>query len=309
MKILTEKIKYRARELGFEACGITSADPFPEYLTAVRRLADFTPAYKNLYLNLENKYDPKKSAPWARSIIVCIRSFTRYCFPPGLTNIIGRNYLADARFPGNPDYLMIKNMTDFLRSLGLQVKKGGVPDRLSAVRSGIARMAKNTFIYTEKSGSWINPVTWRVNAELVPDQPDNTSPCPENCSLCRKNCPTGALGCDYTVYMEKCLSWINCHAPEPAADYLTMSMKNFIYGCDFCQTACPLNQAVPPGTEKIPGLDEIADHLRPEKIPALNEDFYKKHIYPRFWYIAENNLQRWKNNAAATLTGRKIPDN
>ena len=162
-------IKQLALSAGYVACGITSAEPFAPYERALRDRRARFPAAAPLYDAMRHRVDPRSTAPWVRSIVVCVRRYGQYALPPGLAKHIGRNYLCDRRFPGCVDHGISDVVRDGLKALGLRVRKGGVPDRWAAVRAGVARFANNCFVYAGRYGSWINIESWRVDAEIDPE--------------------------------------------------------------------------------------------------------------------------------------------
>ncbi|MCF7855493.1 MAG: hypothetical protein K9N51_11895 [Candidatus Pacebacteria bacterium] len=290
-------IKRTAADIGYLACGITTAAPFTRFADALRdRVARF-PKASSLYAHMSYRADPRRTTPWARSIVVCIRRYGKYDLPPGLDNHIGRNYLADQRVPQCPDHDMPKRMTAALKKLGLKVKRGGTPDRLAAARAGVVRIGRNGFAYHEKAGSWLNISTWRVDAELPADQPDFACPCPDDCRACMDHCPTGAIVDPYVMRMDRCIAYLTYHAPHPIAPDLWAEMGPWIYGCDACQRICPLNDGKWQPEEPATWLDEAREYLTPQALADMGEVTYREVVHPLFWYIPLDDLERWHKNA------------
>lgn len=298
---LVGSIKALAAEVGYAACGITSAGPFDDYAAAVEDRIRHFPEAGSLYGEMRHRANPGRKTPWVRSIIVCVRRYGKYDLPPEPLGFIGRSYLADRRFPECPDHGMPKRMKEGLIGLGLRVKTGGVPCRAAAARAGLVRFGRNSFAYSDQYGSWINIEAWQVDMELPPDQPAVGSPCPEGCDACMKACPTRALTRPFEVRMDHCIAYLTYGAPEPIAPELQDKMGCWIYGCDACQEACPLNKDKWEHEEKAPWMDEIRQCLTAEALAVMDPDTYLKVIRPRFWYIAEDNLARWHANAARSL--------
>ncbi len=299
--VTTQEIKQYAKESGFISCGITSADDFPEYSTALDRLISIFPETASLYRPMDKRAWVKKNTPWAKSIIVCIRGYGKYKIPEGIKGYIGRNYLFDSRVPQNPDFLMIKNFTTWLKNTGLRVKKGRLPDRLSATRAGVANIGKNNFAYTKTAGSWINIATYMVDAQLETDKPLLSSACPEGCDLCIRACPTGALSRPYLMRMDRCVAFLTYGTPVSVSDELSRKMGPWIYGCDACQEVCPLNTDKWKETISLSHLDELSEILTPLGLSEMDDRTYRQRIHPLFPYISIDNLERWHNNAKRAL--------
>lgn len=299
---LAAQIRAAAREIGYAHCGITAADPFPEYAAAVERLMAESPASSALYARFLRRANPRGDAPWARSIVVAIRRYGRYRLPPQAVGHIGRTYLCDRRAPVHPDFTMPRRMKAALEAMGLRVKTGsGASDRWAAARAGVARLARNTCAVAEGCGSWINIECWRVDAELPPDPPAFDDPCPAGCSACMKACPTGALCRPRTVRIERCVAWLTYGAPWPAPPDLWRLMGPWIYGCDACQEVCPLNRGAWEERDPMPWLDPVAERLSPAALAAMSDEDYRRLIHPFFWYIPPDDAERWRANARRAI--------
>jgi epoxyqueuosine reductase len=303
---LTTRVKELAEEVGYVACGITTAEPFKEYEHALDNRVEQFGESRKLYDEMRYRVDPRRTAPWARSIIVCVRRYGKYRLPAQAVGHIGRNYLTDRRYEGCPDHTMPKRMQAGMKELGIRVKRGGVPDRAAAARAGVASFGRNTFAYSEH-GSWINIETWRVDAELSPDEPLLESPCPDGCRKCIDACPTGALCEPFVQRIDHCAAYLTYHAAEPIDPSLWAKMGKWIYGCDICQEVCPLNKGKWEEEEDAPWLDEIAEHLSPQALAVMDQQTYESVIHPRFWYIAKDNLARWHANAGRAA-GQRTED-
>ena len=295
-----DRVKALAEELGYTACGITSVEPFVEFERAVRDRMKRFPEAAHLYERLLKRADPTATAPWARSIVVCVRRYGKYRLPNGLASHVGRDYLVDSRSEYCPDHAMPRRMKEGLVGLGMRVRKGGVPDRWAGARAGVTRFGRNGFAYS-KHGSWINLETWRVDAELTPDEPTLDLPCPENCDACMRACPTGAIVAPYVMRMDRCVAYLTYGAPEPIDPALWKRMGPWIYGCDTCQLVCPLNRGKWEEIEDAPWLKEAAPHLTPEALSTMDEAAYRDIVHPRFWYIPPEDIARWHRNAARAL--------
>lgn len=294
---LKDQIKSLAADAGYHACGIAGVAPFEEFLANLRSHALRFPESADLCLKLERRAAPLGMTPWARAIVVCVRRYGKYAFPESLAAHIGRNYLCDRRIPACPDTAMPKRMKEGLKGLGLRVRTGGVPSREAAVRAGIVRIGKNGFAYAEGAGSWINIEAWMIDAEVEPDVPNTTTPCPEGCTACLDACRTKALVEPYIMRMHHCIAYLTYEAPEPIPADLAGRMGPWIYGCDDCQTACPLNHGAWSREEPTPWLDEVADKLTPEALVNMDQDTYSRIVHPLFDYIPLDNLARWQGNA------------
>jgi epoxyqueuosine reductase len=298
---LAQEIKKLASQLGYVACGITSAEPFTLFRHALDVQVERFPKTRELYRKLYRLADPCEDAPWAKSIVACVRWYGKYKLPSQPIGFIGRNYLGDRRYPGCPDHTMPRKMKQGLIDLGMQVKTGGVPDRWAAVRAGVARFGKNCFVFADGYGSWINVEAWRVDAEMPFDEPTPEPVCPEGCTACIGACPTGALCEPFVISGDKCISHLTYGAGEPIEPALWKKMGRWIYGCDICQDVCPINRGKWVDKQAAPWMESVAEYLSPEALVGMSQKTYDNIIHPRFWYIPKTNLARWHRNAKRSV--------
>jgi len=296
-----EQIKALASEIGYSACGVTSAEPFDDYTAALDDRVKRFPETTRLYDEMRHRAFPRQKAPWVHSIVVCLRRYGKYELPTEPIGLIGRSYLADRRYAGCPDHAMPKRMKEGLIKLGLRVKTGGVPCRAAAARAGIARFGRNCFAYSDQHGSWINIEAWQVDAELPLDAPATGSPCPDGCNACVQACPTKALESPFVMRMDRCIAYLTFAAEGPIAPDLLAKMGCWIYGCDVCQNVCPLNRGKWENLGNIPWQNEIKQHLSAKALAEMDLDTYVNTIHPRFSYIPEDDLARWHTNATRSL--------
>jgi epoxyqueuosine reductase len=300
---LAQQIKKTALESGYADCGITSVEPFTRFEDAVRKHMDLFPEAKDHYEAMLYRTDPRVRSPWARSIVVCVMHYGKYIIPPQVEGKIGRHYLFDRRYEGCPDHEIPKKFKQGLQELGMRVKKGGTPDRWAGVRAGVATFGKNSFVFTDKHGSWINIEPWLVDAELPPDEPSLEIPCPDGCTACIKACPTQALCAPFEMRIDRCIAHLTYSGPGPEDEDTKQQMGLWIYGCDECQTACPRTKGTWQETESAPWLEDVLPLLSPQKLASMNLETYREKIHPLFWYINddEQGLKRWHSNAKRSI--------
>jgi epoxyqueuosine reductase len=248
---LTTAIKTRAAALGFDLCGIASADRHPR----LARLAEWIAAgragdMRYLGQSLDERLDIRRALPTAASVIsLGIVYNTR---EPYSTSAASGGRAAIARYAWGDDYhdVIRARLRDLLTWLaaeagpGLEgfscVDDGPVQERVYAEQAGLGWIGKNTCLIHPELGSWIFLAEIVTNLDLDPDRalPDLCG----TCTRCLDACPTGALDAPYQLDATRCLSYLTIETRAPVAADLRASIGAHVYGCDVCQDVCPWNR-------------------------------------------------------------------
>lgn len=129
--------------------------------------------------------------------------------------------------------------------------EGELPVKYVLNRLGIGRYGKNSIVYVEGYGSYINNwVELFTDAPLEPtetgiiDKIQGVEMC-NKCVACIKNCPTGAIYEPYKVSEEKCITHLT-HCADEIPGEMFKGMDNWIWGCNVCQRVCPANAKIMP---------------------------------------------------------------
>lgn len=312
---LTEEIKDYALALGYSRVGIATAEPFPMYAQALEERADDYDWAIGSGLRLERVADPQDRLPGARSIIVAVYDYAREHFPEELVGKIGRLYQSRSYIeaPTSIGGARVKLMRQFLEGKGMQVGRwfsisSGVPDRLAAVRAGVGKVGRNTFVCAPGIGTFVLIHTFIVDSELAYDTPTEGTHCPPDCRLCIEACPTGAIAADFRLNPRRCLTFnhvVNVHGFRNTSPYidpeLRPKMASWIHGCDVCQEACPRNQAKLKA--EMPAnafLEAAAQHFSLAGLLKMEREFEIKAVAPLLHtYMQERKY--FQRNAAVAL--------
>jgi len=292
-----QEIKRKAAQLGYSGCGIIPSIAFSEYKQYLDKRVESFPESKSLY---EPLYDHVQPSETGKSIIVCIRGYNDYKAAKSLNGVIGKYYQFDHRLSYSHEYRAKVEFETYLGTLGIHLLKGTVPARWAAVKAGLGKFGRNNFIYTQEHGSYIWIDTWIVDKELDYDaRQENTlaSACNENCRKCIKSCPTKALSGCFSMDRGACVVQLALLTKDIPEEDLMAQMGLWLYGCDACQDACPLNKNKLNETEDFPLLTDFEEYLQFERILEMDDDTYANVIYPRFWYTGKDGLWQWKCNA------------
>lgn len=300
---LEDKIKAKARELGYDACGIIEAGGFEEFTSQLNTRSDLFPHASSFYDNLRKLASPQDQVEWAKSVVVCVRRYDKYKIPEGLDQFFGKVFLVDGRLSHTKEYANHVAFEQFLQEQGFQTALNVVPARWSAVKAGLGKFRNNNFLYT-RQGSWLWVDTWVVDKELEYEKQveDRRFSCPAGCNKCIEACPTGALSAPLTMDATKCIACLSFRSYMSPEENLLEKMGTWLYGCDICQNVCPANAKTWQEKEtEFPEQLPLQDLITPEHIFTMDEETYETKIQPRFWYISKEDMWFWKCKAIRAM--------
>ena len=130
-----------------------------------------------------------------------------------------------------------------------------LPEREAAWLAGIGLRGENGLLILPPYGTYVFLGTILTGADLpVPERPPAPA-CP-GCGACRRACPSGALG-EGGVDPSRCLSELTQKKGAlTGEEEARLKAHPLVWGCDFCQKACPFNAAPAPAP-----LPEFAENL------------------------------------------------
>jgi epoxyqueuosine reductase len=262
-------IKAKARELGFDLCGVTSADP-PAHEEKFRQWLQDGHHGEMSYMarRVEWRTDLRNVLPGAKSVIVAGMNYgrgARLCAPTGLI----------ARYARGQDYhefmgAKLEQLSTFIRSLGPSVQTkayvdtGPVLERDLAQRAGIGWIGKHTNLISRDLGNWFFLGEILTTLELEPDRPEREY-C-GTCTRCITACPTQAIRAPYVLDARRCISYLTIELKGSIPVEFRPLIGNRIFGCDDCLEVCPWNRfAQIANTLKL----ERADLQQPDLIELM----------------------------------------
>ncbi len=275
---MTQEIKRKAIELGFDLVGVTDASPIAAEQSAALATwlqCGFAGQMDYMHRNLQKRIDPAKLMDGAKSVVVTGLNYT----PPDLqagsackTQPTGRiaNY---ALYEDYHQFVRqrLRELISFLNSLidtgfdfKICVDSAPVAERALAVRAGLGFIGKNHMLINPELGCQIFLGEIVTSLELEIDEPTATDCL--SCEKCLHACPTGALRPDGQFDAGRCINYLTIEHKGPIPPELAESIGDRIFGCDECVLACPYQKNSPSCADRQfrfypertrPGLNEI----------------------------------------------------
>ena len=268
-EIHTQKIKQKAKELGFFFCGISNADFLAEEAKQLDNWLKL--GYHGKMNYMENHYDkrldPRLLVDDAKSVVSLLLNYytedeqTDPKAPKISKYAYGKDYHFIIKDKLKEFYQFIQ---DEIGEVGGRVFVDSAPvmDKAWAKKSGLGWMGKNANIINPKHGSFFFIAEMILDLELEPDGPIKDY-C-GTCTQCIDECPTDAIVEPYVIDGSKCISYLTIELKdEIMPSEFKGKMDNWVFGCDICQSVCPWNRFSKPHSE--PWFNPHEDLLKMSK--------------------------------------------
>lgn len=247
-KDLTERIKRKAGELGFDGVGVARAAPLTDEALHLREWLsrDYHGSMKWMAKDVGKRTDPGEILPGAASVVVVEMNYyvdVPHEDGPGKGKI--------SRYAWGSDYhdIMLGSLRRLLAFIveaepeargKVYVDTGPLMEKAWAARAGLGWVGKHTNLITREFGSWVFLGEIILSVPLEPDVPalDHCG----SCTLCIDACPTEAIVAPYVLDASRCISYLTIEHRGEIAVELGQKFEGWIYGCDVCQDVCPWNE-------------------------------------------------------------------
>ncbi|MEX2602488.1 MAG: tRNA epoxyqueuosine(34) reductase QueG [Balneolaceae bacterium] len=278
----TVKVRQRAFDLGFDACGFARAGPLDK---EARRLEAWLQEGRHgnmewMERHFDKRTDPTKLVPGAKSVISVLASYhfkknLDYDAIPDAPKIAkyarGRDY--HKVFKQRLKWLFqdITEMTGDVRGR-VFVDSAPVMDKVWAEKAGLGWIGKNTNLLNRSLGSFFLIGEIILDTEYVYDSPafDHCG----SCTRCIDACPTDALDVPYRIDSNRCISYLTIELRENIPPEFRKELGEWMFGCDICQDVCPWNSRAKEG--RIEDLQPREKLFKPDagKWRDLTEEAY-----------------------------------
>ena len=254
---LARALKRRARDLGFDACGVAKAERLDE---EAARLEEWLLGGRHAGMDwmanhFEKRIDPRRLVDGARSVVCVLHNYYHPTDPPA-GNTAGKI----SRYARGEDYhrVMKEKLYQLFEWLGEEaggvegrafVDSAPVLEKAWAQRSGLGWTGKHANLINRSLGSYFFIGELIVDTPLACDSPAEDF-C-GSCTRCIDACPTDAIYRPYAVDANRCISyWTIEHRGDDVPTALRPGFGNWIFGCDICQEVCPWNKFKKPSREE-----------------------------------------------------------
>ncbi|MCY3563544.1 MAG: hypothetical protein OXH26_06460 [bacterium] len=240
---LTARLTALAAEAGLDRVGVCAADPFAATRLTIRsrKATGMSARLGFTFTDPDVSTDILRSFPWARRLVVGIRSYLPDAGDPGPTRP-GRGKVA--RFAVSDAYQPLRSGLERLAvALGeagyrsqVLIDDSRLVDRAAAVRAGVGWWGKSAMVLSPGVGPWFLIGSVVTDARLSVSGPMERN-C-GSCEACLPACPTGALVAPGVLDARLCLAAL-AQSPGVIPRDLRPFLEDRLYGCDECLTACP----------------------------------------------------------------------
>ena len=246
-----DRLRAKARELGFAAVGLTSAQDDPVRAARLHQwLGEGNHgAMEWMADRADVRQGPQSLWPDARSVIALGMSYAPEADPLALEGDSEKARISV--YAQGRDYhdVLKKALKALARwmvaewpeiQLKVFVDTAPVMEKPLGEAAGIGWQGKHTNLVSRQHGSWLFLGAIYTTLELAADAPESDH-C-GSCTACQTACPTDAFIAPYRLDARRCISYLTIEHKGPIPEEFRAAMGNRIYGCDDCLAVCPWNK-------------------------------------------------------------------
>lgn len=248
----TTFIKQKAREVGFDACGVAKAERLTDDAQILTQWLEEGKQGEMSYLerNFEKRIDPTQLVAGCKSVVVVLMNYypseeqkdTRIKLSKYAQTSYDYHFELKERL-GLLEKEIVKQYGENSVNTKQQhrfVDSAPILERRWAERAGLGWIGKNKMLIHPLLGSFVFIGVLLLNIELEYD-----TPIEERCGKCTRcidACPTQALLASHSLDARKCISYQTIEKRGEVDSEIRQKLSGYIFGCDICQDVCPWNR-------------------------------------------------------------------
>ena len=247
---IVDRIRVKAAECGFVACGIARADAAPRTAERLRQWLDEGRHGSMIWMEERSQQRGSPAGLWSevRSVIALGMSYAPATDPLALAGVGDRGRISVYAQGGDYHDVVKKALKALGRWLAQEsgcdlkvfVDTAPVMEKPLAEAAGLGWQGKHTNLVSRTHGSWLFLGAIYTTLDLTPDRAGRDT-C-GSCDACQRACPTDAFPAPYRLDARRCVSYLTIEHAGPIPHELREGIGNRIYGCDDCLAACPWNK-------------------------------------------------------------------
>lgn len=258
------RLRALAREAGFDLCGFARVEPIPAETLEGWIRAGFAADMDWIGRRTAERLDVRELLPSAQTVMALACNYfvddAETEASPIARYARGRDYHATLRDRLRHLRRLLAEAWPTLETYG-SIDHGPVMEKVWAARAGLGYVGKSGVLITREFGSWVFLAVLilgaPVDAYVEAPEPDRCG----KCNLCISACPTDAIRDERQVDAGRCLSYQTIENGESVPVELRFAFENIVFGCEICQTVCPLNDAP---------IQAHGDRFHPREVAKLN---------------------------------------
>jgi epoxyqueuosine reductase len=281
-KLIADRIREKAMELGFSAIGFANAERLADDEVKLKTWLEngYHATMHYMANNFEKRVNPALLVDGTQTVISVLLNY----FPSATPKYSDAPVVS--RYAYGEDYHdvmkeKLNQLFEFIRTSlypnlegRVFVDSAPVLERAWAARAGLGWVGKNTNLIHPQLGSWFFIGELLVNMELPASNPINDY-C-GGCTKCIDACPTKAILKPRVLDANRCISYLTIENKDDIPDEFAGEFENRVYGCDICQEVCPWNRKAKP--HNVPAFEpkpQLMELTRQNWI-ELTEDQYRE---------------------------------
>lgn len=251
----TERIRQRAIELGFLACGFSRADFLADEKPHFDRWLNEGMNGEMDYMgrNREKRLDPRVLHEGTQTVISVLLNYY-----PSETQQPDAPILSKYAYGTDYHFVLKDKLNALFQFINSEIApcqgraftdSAPVLDKAWAVRAGLGWIGKNTNLISVEHGSFFFIGELLIDLELTYNERIVGNHC-GNCTRCLDACPTQAIVAPYVVDARRCISYQTIEQKGEIDEELRGQFRDRVFGCDICQDVCPWNLKSEPHHEE-----------------------------------------------------------